>query len=167
MRPLLGPVSYGQDFTASFADLDIWQDRGSWLRTVTLYVDPRGGDWTPFEVPPEAVAHEIRCIADDATTTRLVRGTRLGYRGHYPDQTEGIEGDLFEIVDGPFAGSFAYLGTGGRYGAPSWAARLTFLPEGHPVLDDPVRSAEILALMRAVAIDHGAPGVVDGPRLEP
>jgi hypothetical protein len=152
-------VFTGEDFIASFADLDIEEAGASW-RGTPLYVNPRGGDWTPFEVPSDAVVHAIRCIADDATTTRLARGTRLGYRGFYPDPTEGIEGSLFEILDGPFAGTFAYLGTGGRWGAPPSAVEQTLLPGGDPLLDDPARCEEILALMRAVAIEHGAPGLV-------
>ena len=161
VRTRLGPPTFtGEDFMASFADLDIEEGGAWWLRSKTLYVSPRAGDWTPFEVPADAVVHQIWRIADDATTTRLARGTRLGYRGFYPDQTEGIEGSLFEILDGPFAGTFAYLGTGGRYGDPSWAVEPTLVPGGDPLLDDAARCDEIVALMRATAIEHGAPGLV-------
>lgn len=152
------PQPTDADFFASFADIDIEENGGSWLRNATLYVDPRGGDWSPFLLPSNAVVHDVICIADDATTTRLVHGTRLGYRGHYPDQTEGIEGDLLEVLDGPYAGTYVYLGTGGRYGAPSWAVERTMLPGGHPLLDDSARSEAIVAMMRAVAVNEGAPG---------
>ena len=58
----------------------------------------------PFVIPGDAVIHEVRCIADEATTTSLARGTRLRYLGENYDPTEGIGGDVFSILDGPFAG---------------------------------------------------------------
>jgi len=82
VRERLDPVvSTGAGWDASFVDLDIEIDGCPWLQGTEVYLDPAGGDWTPFRVPTDAVVHLITCIADEATTTRLARGTPLAYRG--------------------------------------------------------------------------------------
>ncbi len=88
----------------------------------------------------------------------MTGGTRLAYLGEYPDPTEGTEGDLFLILDGPFANDHVYLGTGGRYGAARWAAEATLVPGEIAQLEDQALRRDLLPLMRAVAIQNGAPG---------
>jgi hypothetical protein len=155
----LGPsVSTGADFVAPFLDLDLVVEGGSLWRGSTLYVDPPR-DWTEYHLPSTAIVHLIECIADAATTSRLSRGTRLKYCGEHYDPTEGLGRTLFRILDEPFAGDFVFFGTGGRFADPSWAANLTLVPGGSPILNDVALSEEMLALMHATALENGAPGL--------
>jgi len=71
-----------------------------------------------------------------------------------------LGGNLFEILAAPFAGDLLFFGNGGRFGDPSWAAEMTLVPGGTPVLDDLSLSEEVLTLMRTVAVDYGAPGLM-------
>jgi hypothetical protein len=159
VRERLGPATTARETWKAFLlDVDLEPEDGSWLQRDTLYANPREGDWTKFHVPDGGVVQRVSRIADDATTTRLARGSRLAYRGANVDPTEGLEGDVYEVLDGAHAGTFIYLGNGGRLGPAVWAAATTLVSGGSPGLDDPALADELLSLMRAVAIEHGAPG---------
>ena len=163
VRERLGPTPPARETWKAFLlDVDLEPEAGPWLQRDTVYANPREGDWTKFRLPDGAVVQRVSRIADAATTTRLARATRLAYRGANVDPTEGLEGDLYEVLDGDRAGSFVYLGNGGRFGAAVWAAATTLVPGGSPGLEDPALADELLALMRSVAIEHGAPGLASG-----
>jgi hypothetical protein len=165
VRERLGPASPAREAWKAFLlDVDLEPEDGSWLQRDTVYANPREGDWTKFRIPAGAAVRRVSRIADAATTTRLARATRLAYRGANVDPTEGLEGDVYEVLDGDHAGSFVYLGNGGRFGAAVWAAATTLVPGGSPGLADAALADELLALMRSVAIEHGAPGLAAGER---
>ena len=160
VRERLGPPAPGREAWKAFLlDVDLEPEAGPWLQRDTVYANPREGDWTKFRIPAGATVRRVSRIADAATTVRLARASRLAYRGANVDPTEGLEGDVYEVLDGDHAGSFVYLGNGGRFGAAVWAAATTLVPGGSPGLEDPILAEELLALMRSVAIEHGAPGL--------
>jgi len=159
-KPATGNADPRASILAPLVDIDIEDETLIYGSTSFLIYDRASDSFRgEFSPPRGATIYRLRCPADAATQQRLLRGTQLIWRGEDYDPTEGLGGELFEILSGPLAGSFALLGTGGRFGASSWAVGAALRPIEDPAFADAGGDEELLALMQRVAIENGAPGV--------
>ena len=161
----MGPVSRRGHAAGTWCpaiDLEILLEGGRWLQGARLLFLPRARDFTEVDLAVDAVIHVIVGPADNAALARIGRGTRIEYLGLYPDQTEGIEAEIFQIIDGPYRSELVTLGTGGRWGNASFISGDLLVREDHPALSDPRIAETLLGELQAEATANGAPGYAAG-----